>query len=221
MSGTDGLELDKGSEANESTEAEGTQEASTPEGLNVEGQASEGQGSEAPTSDHASDVTWVEQTFETIKGHLPEKVKLNGEDVPFGEVGQEQLEPLLKFVNEQKVDPKAFLDFQIQQQTKMWETEAQQAAAMREEMLKNLHEDSSIGGTNWSGTKERVLGFLDRFADKEFKEFLAQSGGQNYLPVVRFLNKVAQVVPKDGGPASGQGADTSPKPMFDRLFTET
>ena len=98
-------------------------------------------------------------------------------------------------------------------QRQRWE---QQVAAWRTE----VENDPQLGGANFAASVARAQLALDRFdPDRSIGRLLEQSGYGNHPAVLRFFNRMADVLMEDS-PASGQ-PDTalSPlPPLEDRMY---
>jgi len=162
-------------------------------------------------------VEWKEVSADDITKLFPTKVTV-GKDEHDYKASKEEVSGIVDLANALKADPQKLIDYHVAGQVKgavesqrVW---GEQLASWQKEVMAH----PTLGGAMWPQTRESVIGLIDRFGDDNFKEFLAHSGGQQYLPVIEFLHKVASVIPAEGSPASGKGNDSNVKPLADRLF---
>ena len=95
-------------------------------------------------------------------------------------------------------------------QRQRWE---QQVAAWRAE----VENDPQLGGANLAASVARAQLALDRFdPDRSIGRLLEQSGYGNHPAVLRFFNRMADVLMEDS-PASGQPGTALP-PLEDRMY---
>lgn len=104
---------------------------------------------------------------------------------------------------------------------KSYETsEAQRMKGESEKWLGELKADKEIGGDNFTKSVENAKRVVDKYMDKEFKEFLDKSGLGNHPMLVRAFSRIGKAFGedhwKDGNPPQPQKEKDPAKILYDK-----
>jgi len=209
-------------EAVSGNEAEGAGEASPAnEGsLGLEGAATHADGTLGlETSDKGrEEAAWTDVTAEGLAKLFPEKVTVGDAEHEY-KASKGDVEALVGLANELKIPAEKLVAYHVGRQVDSAVVGQQEWAQQLETWQKEVMGHPTLGGAMWPQTRDKVVDLVNRFGDDNFKAFLAQTGGQAYLPVIEFLHKVAAQVPAKGAPASGQVVGNV-RSLEDRLFPQ-
>ena len=150
-------------------------------------------------------------TAQTLASYVPQ-----GVEVPEGEV-----EALAKFANQigvQGEDAESLVNYHVGYQQHMQQQAEENWGQMCQGWEQQIRDHPELGGQKFDQTMQTAAGVLHQFGSPELGEFLEMSGGAFSLPMIQFLGKVAEALPKTPAPALGASAASGTPALEQILF---
>lgn len=161
---------------------------------------------------HAFD-TLVEA--EAFKASLPEGMEITDEEA-FGN--------FLKVINE-STSREALATSLLGMYSEALEAASRESAEVFQNTQKEwqaaVKSDPTYGGEKLTQSLATAKAVAKEYGGKEFLNLLSLTGAGNNVAMVAFLNKVAEVLPKEGRPIQGAPAAAGTLSLADRMFGKT
>ena len=158
---------------------------------------------------------FVDWKTESLTEHFPDEYKIQ----------EFESNLLLQVINDNKLNAdqaKSYLEAHQTYQKQLDSAIENHEKELSEQWWEETKNDPVVGGNNWPKTEERVMGLLNQYADQDFRDFMMAAGGNVNLSVIRFLNKVAERLPREGRQADGDsnqgGRNNQQLSQAQRLF---